>query len=60
MIACYNEHVVQIRPTKKIWETQIWIKRTKLTPEIRFFAIFSSLVHLFSFKLHKIIAWNNL
>ena len=28
-------------------------------PEIRFFAIFSSLVHWFSFKCYKIIAWNN-
>ena len=28
-------------------------------PEIRFFAIFLSLVLLFSLKLHRMIAWNN-
>ena len=31
----------------------------EIGPEIRFFAIFSSLVHSFSFKLHRMITWNN-
>ena len=37
----------------------IWDKLTKIGLETRFFAILPSLVHLFSFKLHRIIAWNN-
>ena len=39
-----------------IWGAQNW---TKIGSKIRFFAIFSSLVGQFSFKLHKMIAWNN-
>ena len=38
---------------------QIWAKRTKIRPKIRFLAIFLSLVHLFSFKLHRMLVWNN-
>ena len=38
---------------------QIWVKQTKTGSKIRFFAFFSSLVHQFSFKLHRIIASNN-
>ena len=38
---------------------QIWVKQTKIGSKIRFFAFFSSLVHQFSFKLHRIIASNN-
>ena len=40
---------------------QIWARRVKMEPEIRFFSFFffSSLVHWFSFKLHRIIAWRN-
>ena len=38
-------------------------KRTKARPKISFFAIFSSLVHYFSFKLHRMIkyvtTWDN-
>ena len=30
---------------EKNFGTKIWVKRTKIEPEIRFFAIFSSLVH---------------
>ena len=43
---------------KNFW-VQVWGKRVKIGPEIRFFAIFSSLVYQFSCKLHKMIAWNN-
>ena len=45
---------------EKKFGAQIWAKGTKIRPEIRFFAISSSLVHQFSFKLHRMIAWNNL
>ena len=35
-------------------------KRVKIRLKIRgFFFIFSSMVHCFSFKLHRMIAWNN-
>ena len=34
-------------------------KQVKTGPEIRFFAIFSSLAHYFSFYLYRMIAWNN-
>ena len=39
--------------------TQIWVKRIKVVPQIRFFAISSSLVDQFSFKFHRMIAWKN-
>ena len=39
--------------------TQIWIKWVKVVPQIRFFAISSSLVDQFSFKFHRMIAWKN-
>ena len=32
---------------------------SKIWPRIRFFAIFSSLVHELFFELHRVIAWNN-
>ena len=38
---------------------QISVKWPKIGPKIRFFAIFSSLAHQLSFKLTRIIAWNN-
>ena len=38
---------------KKILGAQIWAKQAKTGPEIRFFAIFSTLVHYFSFQLHR-------
>ena len=41
---------------KKTFGDQIW---AQIRPKIRFFAIFSSLVHQFSLKLHRMIAWNN-
>ena len=44
---------------KKVLAAQIWAKWAKIGPEPRFFVIFSSLVHYFSYKLHKMIAWNN-
>ena len=34
-------------------------KQAEVKSEIRFFTIFSSSVHLFSFKVHRMIAWNN-
>ena len=39
---------------------QTWAKWAKIWPQNRFFAIFSSLVHYFTFKLHRTIAWNNI
>ena len=44
---------------KKFLGVQIQAKRDKIGPETRFFVIFSSLVHLFSLKLHTMIAYNN-
>ena len=41
---------------KYFFEAHIW---TTIGPEIRFSTIFSSLVNYFSFKLHRVIAWNN-
>ena len=46
----------EIRFLKKKLAARIWAKWTKLAPETRFFAIFSSLVHLFFFKLNRMIA----
>ena len=37
---------------------QIWVKWSKIGPKIRFFVTFSSLVHQFSWKLHRMIDWN--
>ena len=39
---------------------QIWAKQAKIEPKISFFSIFSSLVHYYSFKLYRTIAWNNI
>ena len=44
---------------QKIMTPQIQVKWTKIGPQTRFFAIFSSLVHWFSLKLHTMIACNN-
>ena len=38
---------------------QTWAKWAKIKPKTKFFVIFSSLVHLFSLKLHTMIACNN-
>ena len=38
---------------------QVWVKYTKIGPQIRFFVIFSSTVRQFSFKMHRMIIWNN-
>ena len=38
---------------------QIWVKRTKGSPKITFFPIFSNLVHKVFFNLPVIIAWDN-
>ena len=43
---------------KKNLGSQIWTKWAKISPKIRFFVIFSSLVHQFSCRLHRMIAWN--
>ena len=43
---------------KKSW-AQIWTKRGKIRPMIRFFAIFLSWVHWFSLKLHTVVACDN-
>ena len=60
MIVCNNvEQLVEVKTTKKNWGTQFGPKRAKIRPKIRFFAIFSSLFYQFSFKLHRMIAWNN-
>ena len=44
---------------KKILGAQIWAKGAKIGPRARFFAIFSSLFHCFSLKLHTMIACKN-
>ena len=43
----------------KFFGAEIVDKRAKIGPEIKFFAIFSSFVHYFYFKLCRVIAWNN-
>ena len=59
-ISCNNTQlIVELKSTKKTLGTQIWAKRAKIVPKIRFFTIFSSSVHQFSWKLHKMIDWNN-
>ena len=50
-------HLVEVKLTKKILTVQIW---AKIGPEIKFLAIVSSLVHSFSFKLHRMIPWKNI
>ena len=52
------QHVVKVKSLKKFLAL-IWSKGAKIGPEIRFFAIFSSLLHQFSLKLHTVIACNN-
>ena len=45
---------------KKIFEGgQVWIKQVKFGLKIRFFVIFSSLVHKFSIKLYRMLTWDN-
>ena len=43
---------------KNFW-IQIWAKQAKIGSKISFFVIFSSLVHQFCCKLHRMIAWND-
>ena len=50
-------HLVEVKLTKKILTVQIW---AKIGREIKFLAIVSSLVHSFSFKLHRMIPWKNI
>ena len=38
---------------------QVWTKQVKFGLKIRFLVIFSSLVHKFSFKLYRMITWDN-
>ena len=52
-------HVVGVKSMQKIFWFLIWSKGAKIRPETRFFAIFSSLLHQFSLKLHTVIACNN-
>ena len=49
----------QTNKQKKKTRAKTWAKWAKIGPEIKFFAIFSSLVHQFSFKLYRMIDWNN-
>ena len=59
MIAWYNvELLVEVKPTKKFLGPKVEPNRAKLNAKL-FFAIFSSLLDYFSFKLYKMIAWNN-
>ena len=50
--------LTEVRLMKKVFGTQILTKRAKIGPESRFFAIFSNLIHYFSFELHMMIDWN--
>ena len=43
---------------KNFW-VLIWSKGAKIGPETRFFAIFSSLLHQFSLKVHTVVACDN-
>ena len=57
----YNDSLQQCLTTsraKHIKEpgAQIWAKWPKIGPKIRFFVTFSSLVHQFSWKWHRMIA----
>ena len=46
--------------TKKIFDDQVWAKTGQNQAQNQFlFPIFSSLVHQFALKWHKMIAWNN-
>ena len=59
MRAWYNvEVLVEVKTAKKILGPKVESNRAKLNAKL-FFAIFSSLVDYFSFKLYKMIAWNN-
>ena len=60
VIACNNVyHIVEIKLMKKYLGSRFGPSGPKSGPNLDFFAIFSSLAHYFSFKLHRIIAWNN-
>ena len=49
-----------IKSLKKIFGSKSGPKGLeKIGLETRFFAIFSSLVHYFLFKLHRLVCWNN-
>ena len=50
---------LEVKFTKKNWWTQIWTKRVKIGPEIKFFTIFSDMAHQLSIILYRMIAWNN-
>ena len=49
---------MEVKLAKRIGEAKFGPNRPKSVPKLVFFAIFSSLVHWFSFKLHRMIAWN--
>ena len=49
-----------IKSLKKIFGSKFGPKGLeKIGLETRFFAIFSSFVHYFLFKLHRMVCWNN-
>ena len=57
----WNNHyvLVEVKLTEKVFGVQICSRRAKIRSEIVLYAIFSSLVHQFSFKLHRVIVQNN-
>ena len=57
LIACDN--LVDVKPTKKIFRGPNLGQMGQNQAPNYFFFIFSSLVHWFSFRLHRVIAWNN-
>ena len=47
--------MAEVKLTIKSFGTQIWAKQAIIEPEIRFFAISSSLALYFSFKMYRMI-----
>ena len=43
---------------KTIWGSNLGQNDPKSGPKLVWFVIFSSLVHYFALKLHRMIAWN--
>ena len=61
LIACNNVQLeVEVTSMRKNFWAQICVKYAKIQSQINFFAIFSSLMHQFSFKLQRMIASKNL
>ena len=59
-IACDNvQHLVEVKLPKTFWGSNFGPNEPKSSTKLGFSGDFSSFVHQFSFKLHTMIAWNN-